>query len=275
MLATYTIISSSATSRFWLVRKNNALHTLVYAETISRPDWPNYRYIYQNRQAYYAIEFSTASLCWSLASKASALCQTLGYHRAVTSHDRVVTNSKYTRFFFWTTYYLDKSLSLRLGRASTIQDWDVTAIPSSTSSTNQEPVFAFFALWVKTARCQGDIYEMLYSPAAAAQPEQVRRSRVGSLASSLYDIAQETERTKVRFKPCEDRRNVQNQWLKTVKENTEEHLMDFHAVSDEVLRLSLLTHVYRAAPRDTQSLQHSALHVSKSPEPLWTDTTAA
>ncbi|THV74522.1 fungal-specific transcription factor domain-containing protein [Aureobasidium pullulans] len=190
--------------------------------------------------AYYAIEFSTASLCWSLASKASALCQTLGYHRTVTSHDRVVTNSKYTRFLFWTTYYLDKSLSLRLGRASTIQDWDVTAIPPSASSTDQEPVFAFFALWVKTARCQGDIYEMLYSPAAATQPEQVRRSRVGSLASSLYDIAQETERTK-------------NQWLKTVEENTEEHLMDFYAVSDEVLRLSLLTHVYRAAPRDTQS----------------------
>jgi len=162
-------------------------------------------------QAYYAIEFSTASLCWSLASKASALCQTLGYHRTVTSHDRVVTNSKYTRFLFWTTYYLDKSLSLRLGRASTIQDWDVTAIPPSASSTDQEPVFAFFALWVKTARCQGDIYEMLYSPAAATQPEQVRRSRVGSLASSLYDIAQETERTKVRFKPwiapsCEDAR---------------------------------------------------------------------
>ncbi|THX04745.1 hypothetical protein D6D17_05495 [Aureobasidium pullulans] len=127
------------------LRKNNALYTLVYAETISKPDWPNYRYIYQNRQmdwhlteiqAYYAIEFSTASLCWSLASKASALCQTLGYHRTVTSHDRVVTNSKYTRFLFWTTYYLDKSLSLRLGRASTIQDWDVTAIPPSASSTD-------------------------------------------------------------------------------------------------------------------------------------------
>ncbi|THY26309.1 fungal-specific transcription factor domain-containing protein [Aureobasidium pullulans] len=205
--------------------------------------------------AYYAIEFSTASLCWSLASKASALCQTLGYHRAVTSHDRIVTNSKYTRFLFWATYYLDKSLSLRLGRASTIQDWDVTAIPPSASSTDQEPVFAFFALWVKTARCQGDIYETLYSTAAATQPEQVRRSRVGSLASRLYDIAQETERTKERFKPwiappCEEMRALTNCAESMAQD---QHLMDFYAVSDEVLRLSLLTHVYRAAPRDTQS----------------------
>lgn len=37
------------------------------------------------------------------------------------------------------------------------------------------------------------------------------------------------------------------------KNNSGGDLMDFYALSDEILRLSLLTHVFRAAPRDPDS----------------------
>lgn len=104
---------------------------------------------------------------------------------------------RYAEFLFWTAYYVDKSLSLRLGRASTIQDWDITTTPPCPPSDDQEPVLAFYVLWTKTARCQGNIYEMLYSPASLTQPAEVRQSRVNLLASDLHEIAQETEKTRV------------------------------------------------------------------------------
>lgn len=148
---------------------------------------------------YYSIEFSTSSLSWSLSSKASELCQTLGYHRQLPHVGRQSVEPRYTQFLFWTTYYIDKSLSLRLGRASTIQDWEITANPPS-ASDDQEPVLAFFVLWVKTAKCQGNIYEMLYAPGSMTHSDEMRQSRVDFLASTLREIAQEWERAKVRYR---------------------------------------------------------------------------
>ncbi|GKT59840.1 fungal specific transcription factor domain-containing protein [Colletotrichum tofieldiae] len=162
--------------------------------------------------AFYAMEFSKSSLCWALSSKASELCQTLGYHQAAPAQSERPGDSKYTGFLFWTTYYIDKSLSLRLGRASNIPDWDTNINPPAIPSTDQEPVLAFFPLWVRTAKCQGDIYKMLYSAGSINQPDH-------------------------------------DQWLKISKAASGDDLMDFYATSDDILRLSLLTHVHRAAPR--------------------------
>lgn len=122
----------------------------------------------------------------------------MGYHRKLSqAHGRSVS-PRYAQFLFWTTYYIDKSLSLRLGRASTIQDWDITIDPPSASDA-QEPVLAFFVLWIKAARCQGNIYEMLYAPGSMTQSNDVRQSRVDFLASSLNQIAQDWEKAKVRY----------------------------------------------------------------------------
>ncbi|KAH7377288.1 fungal-specific transcription factor domain-containing protein [Pyrenochaeta sp. MPI-SDFR-AT-0127] len=191
--------------------------------------------------AFYAIEFSKSMLCWTLSSKASELCQTLGYHRNLPlGGNQQSGDARYTQFLFWSTYYIDKSLSLRLGRASTIPDWDISISLPSLPNKDQEPVLAYFVLWIKLARCQGNIYEMLYSPGSMIQPDHVRHSRVELLRSNLQELEEETERT-------------MNDWFKVSKENSGENLMDFYATSDAILRLSLLTHVYRAAPRTANS----------------------
>ncbi|KAK6213104.1 fungal specific transcription factor domain-containing protein [Colletotrichum tabaci] len=186
--------------------------------------------------AFYAMEFSKSSLCWALSSKASELCQTLGYHQVAAANSERPADSKYTSFLFWTTYYIDKSLSLRLGRASTIPDWDTTISPPVMPSSDQEPVLAFFPLWVKAAKCQGNIYKMLYSSGSINQPDHIRQSRVDFLLTSLHELEKETERTR-------------DQWLRISKAASGDDLMDFYATSDDILRLSLLTHVHRAAPR--------------------------
>ena len=72
-------------------------------------------------------------------------------------HDDV----EYKSFLFWSTYLIDKSLSLRLGRASNISDWDITVPRRLMRDAKQEPVLAYFVLWVEPARCQGNISEML------------------------------------------------------------------------------------------------------------------
>ncbi|KAM0530094.1 hypothetical protein ACHAPS_000735 [Verticillium nonalfalfae] len=147
--------------------------------------------------AFYTLQFAKSSLCWALSSKASELCQTLGYHRAASTENQVAEDPAYAQFLFWTTYYIEKGLSLRLGRPSTIPDWDITVSPPSSSAPDQAPVLAFFVLWVQTAKCQGNIYELLYSPGAVGLPDALRQSRVEILLSSLRDIDKETQKTRV------------------------------------------------------------------------------
>jgi hypothetical protein len=83
---------------------------------------------------------------------------------------------------------VDKSLSLRLGRPSTIQDFDVTVPYTPRNNQGHTAITSFFQLWVIASRIQGQIYELLYCPEAIAQPEPVRRSRVQLLVGRLEEL---------------------------------------------------------------------------------------
>ncbi|KAM0473748.1 hypothetical protein ACHAP7_008080 [Fusarium lateritium] len=190
--------------------------------------------------AFYAIEISKPSLSWTLSCKASELCQTLGYHRVSTMKNDKPVEAQRKKFLFWNTYFIDKSLSLRLGRASTIQDWDVTVPLPTPSNSNSTPLSAFISLWVATARCQGHIYELLYSPDSMTQSDDVRRFRAQKLVADLDDIARRSlELSKSREKE--------------VKTKLGEYFFDFVLISDDVLRLSLRTLIYRATPSPPNS----------------------
>ncbi|KAK2734419.1 fungal specific transcription factor domain-containing protein [Colletotrichum kahawae] len=190
--------------------------------------------------ACHSIELSKPFLAWPLSSKASELCQSLGYHRAPSANDDTEEDAQLKRFLFWSTYFIDKSLSLRLGRASTIPEWTITTSRPSVNDPHQQPALAYFVLWVETARCQGNIYEMLYSPDSVTQPDAVRQSRVQSLVSDMQKLEEATRETNRR-------------WIQESKDKAGEDLIDFYALSDETLRLSLLTLVHRAAPRPSGS----------------------
>ncbi|VUC31529.1 unnamed protein product [Clonostachys rosea] len=186
--------------------------------------------------AFYAVELSKPSLSWTLSAKASELCQTLGYHRFASMQTDKPEDIRYKQVLFWSSYYIDKSLSLRLGRPSTIPDWDITIPRPSVNDPHPEPALAYFVLWIETARCQGNTYEMLYSPNSLTHSHEARQSRVEALVSDLDNVETVT---------CQTNKI----WLKVAKERSGDDLMDFFYASDKVLRLSLLTLVYRAAPR--------------------------
>jgi hypothetical protein len=122
----------------------------------------------------------------------------LGYHRIGTFSDECPKEAERKQFLFWIAYVLDKSLSLRLGRSSTIQDYDVTLPDARTNDPDTSSTAAFFGLWVIASKLQGQIYELLYCPEAIALPEPTRRSRVELLAQRLGELDSLTHETSVR-----------------------------------------------------------------------------
>lgn len=150
-------------------------------------------------QSYHAVEISKPSLAWTLSSKAIELCQVLGYHNASSMEGDTPEDIEYKKVLFWSAYLLDKGFSLRLGRPSKIPDWSITVSEPSTLDPQTEPVFSYFRLWVRFARCHGNIYELLYSPEACSQPAHVMQTRVQSLAAELNQLGDAIRLTNVSY----------------------------------------------------------------------------
>jgi len=124
------------------------------------------------------------------------MCQTLGYHHIGRKSDDSKGELSHKQDLFWFLYVMDKGLSLRLGRASTIQDWDVTIpLPESTpgNQASGQGLMSLLALGVKIARCQGNIHELLYSSTSLVLPDQTRYSRVQILENQLVELGEEIE----------------------------------------------------------------------------------
>ncbi|KAH8434509.1 putative C6 transcription factor [Aspergillus melleus] len=180
--------------------------------------------------AVHAIEISKPSFALTLTSTASRLCQTLGYHRASSMENDSAAVKEHKNRLFWSIYCIDKALSLRLGRASTIQDYDISLSWESSTLVGLEPYRDIYMLWIRLAKIQGKVYEKLYSPAALCQPETERVGHARQLASDMQ------------WKVMEPFKLI----FKTVpKMNIVEEL---YVRSDEVCRLSVLTLIYRAIP---------------------------
>ena len=79
------------------------------------------------------------SECWALISKAADMCQTLGYHRIGTMAQDTERERDEKIALFWYVYMTDKTVSLRLGRAATIQDYDISLPVPERSAIFPEP----------------------------------------------------------------------------------------------------------------------------------------
>jgi hypothetical protein len=91
---------------------------------------------------------------------------------------------------FWFIYMLDKNLSLRLGRASSIQDYDMSLpYPNASQLVSHiipmAPVTDTLVYWIKLAQIQGSTYEKLFSPAAFLKSEEERARTSVDLVDQL------------------------------------------------------------------------------------------
>lgn len=139
----------------------------------------------------HAVEMCKPSLCWLVNSTAIVQAQSLGYHRISTMKDDSPEERASKVNTFWFLYMMDKTLSLRLGRAAAIQDWDIslpfldpsnleTGEPSSRPSGFNQQVY-----WAKVAQIQGRLYEQLFSPASFLKPVQERAHIANELVLAM------------------------------------------------------------------------------------------
>ncbi|KAL1795657.1 hypothetical protein ACET3X_005881 [Alternaria dauci] len=137
-----------------------------------------------------AVEKCRPSLCWTMVSSAAALCQSLGYHRIYTMVDDNPKDRQTKIHIFWMIYMLDKTLSLRLGRSSILQDWDISLpFVVSRDPNDQNPESSdMLSYWIKVARVQGLTYEKLFCPAAFLKSTEERTRTAIELVNTLNQI---------------------------------------------------------------------------------------
>lgn len=150
----------------------------------------------------YAIDISKPSICWVLTSSAARLCQALGYHRAASLKGLSPIQVEEQQGLFWFVYVLDKGLSLRLGRSSVLQDYDIDVGTPTTifSEPSLRPWNLIYIYWIKLAGLHGLAYEQLYSPRALSEKEDERARKAKALIVRLEQIQKEI--TNVRL--CSD-----------------------------------------------------------------------
>ncbi|KAM5345682.1 hypothetical protein ACJ41O_011543 [Fusarium nematophilum] len=125
-------------------------------------------------------------LQWSLTSTAARHCLTLGYHREDRVSQLSPAEAERVRRLFWHVYINDKNLATRLGRGSTIQEFDIDVKPCAISDDPEKaPWDKAFVTFIDLARIQGRIYEGLYAPAARKLDPEARAKTAADLDSQL------------------------------------------------------------------------------------------
>ncbi|KAK7946291.1 uncharacterized protein PG986_010612 [Apiospora aurea] len=155
--------------------------------------------------ASFAVDVSRPSLAWLLTERAANMCRTLGLHQEHTQRGDTPELRRNKALIFWSAYMLDKGLSLRLGRASVLQDYDI-GVPSVLERTALDDTnyggnvagsghsAAILSLWIKHAEVQGRIYQRLYSPGALRQAGATRAQQVRAVVADLQVLLRETGR---------------------------------------------------------------------------------
>ncbi|KAK3331291.1 hypothetical protein B0H66DRAFT_94539 [Apodospora peruviana] len=142
--------------------------------------------------ASYAVEIAKLTLAWQLSTSAALMCLSLGYHRlslSESSPENETANDAKSGLF-WFAYMLDKGLSLRFGRSSVIQDYDIS-MPKVVGPQFRvsDPWKVVLSLWIAHSELLGRVYEQLYSPGALLKPLDQRIATARTLAEEIKVLA--------------------------------------------------------------------------------------
>jgi len=200
----------------------------------------------------YAVEMSKFTLAWRFNITAATICQTLGYHRAMSAEAAADPRNEIRILIFWFCYAFDKAFSLRFGRNSMIQDYDITA-PRELGNNIclPDPAWrAVFMQWTTHAEFIGKAYEQLFSPAALTRPPHLRAESARELICKLDDLMRRvgTERDAAGFSlPGSGEPSLID------PNNPNPFSLDMAAASDDVMFYATMALVYRAIPNETGS----------------------
>ena len=139
-------------------------------------------------QAIYAVHTSKPPLAWTLVTAAHQASHLLGLHTRQKGADEASNNPNRAGLLFWVIYYIEKTLSLRIGRSSTIPDFDITVPLPGGSCLSLPPAIRFCRHQIKHAELAARTYESLYCARALCLPDNIRRQRVLELSQELQNI---------------------------------------------------------------------------------------
>lgn len=134
------------------------------------------------------MEISKPSLAWTLVISAHEISHALGYHKRQRGTDNGCDVPNHAGLLFWVIYFLEKTLSLRLGRTSTISDADITVPLPGGNQNPTSPGLAYFQLHVKLAGLAGRIYTELYSAQSLTEITESRQAKVQALYQEVREI---------------------------------------------------------------------------------------
>ncbi|KAM5380110.1 hypothetical protein ACJZ2D_003757 [Fusarium nematophilum] len=198
---------------------------------------------------YQAIRSSQTSLAWTLVTTAFQMSVTAGFHRASSAKTDSRQETDQKAWLFWSLYSVEKGLSLRLGRPSSIPDYDITVPLPQHDGPDISAYSSCFIRWIRLSRVQGKIYKMLYSPLSLAGPSTKRVAWARSLAEETKTIYKNVDGVGA----SEPARASNNNW--TTSSGTKTELAFF---SESVLYYSALTLILKALPPDEGSTSHFA-----------------
>ncbi|KAG5800730.1 hypothetical protein H9Q69_000289 [Fusarium xylarioides] len=207
----------------------------------------------------YAIDHSRPTVAWALNCVAAQIVQTPNSQVASNTRNNAnlghVLGPDAMSKALWHVYTMDRALSLRLGRAPILHDWDVVP-PSETHFRDVVGFAGMPTIWFQLATLQGKIYRYLsvllslensiiidtdltftirYSTSALASPSEELIERARTLARECRVLEAETTQKRKETMELFERVHASPVLAMLVE-------------SDQVMLLVTLTLVYRAIP---------------------------
>ncbi|OTB18177.1 hypothetical protein K445DRAFT_314986 [Daldinia sp. EC12] len=177
--------------------------------------------------AIYAIDISKPSLAWTYIIAAYHASHSLGFHTRAKGADPGSDVPNKMGLLFWTIFSLEKPLSLRLGRCSTIPDIEITVPLPGGSHTSVTPIMSYCREVVRISIVIGRTYERLYSEHSLSIPDDIRRQVISELSQEMLDIQ---DKSRAIIKPM----------LQSETDSLMREIIEFTSSCDEVYRLAAL-----------------------------------
>ncbi|CAP80742.1 Pc12g11150 [Penicillium rubens Wisconsin 54-1255] len=138
--------------------------------------------------AVYCLQCGKPFAAWTFISRASLMSQALGMHSSHVVATQPAEKVQRKLRLFWALYVIEKVVSLRLGRCSTIRDHEITVPRLLLDRKMSSLLYNRLPDWIDVANLYGRVYDNIYGPNALAQPVSVRESRARALAAELERI---------------------------------------------------------------------------------------
>ncbi|OQE29192.1 hypothetical protein PENFLA_c004G09775 [Penicillium flavigenum] len=138
--------------------------------------------------AIYCLQCGKPFAAWTFISRASLMSQALGMHSSYVIATEPAEKVQRKLRLFWALYVIEKTVSLRLGRCSTIRDHDITVPRLLLDRKMSSLLYNRLPDWIDVANLYGRVYDNIYNPNALAQPVSAREARARALAAELERI---------------------------------------------------------------------------------------